>query len=236
MLPGCCSHHIRNESVTFLDGTPDYLHIPAAACRIAAAFPDARFIVLLKDPVQRALSHHSMIMHGERYVDPDFATEARLELEMLRSKRCSYEPEGGAATFRRGLVEAGSRRAGAVRRVARQKTAPRSRSGSSSSSGGGGSSSRSGGLPLSRWIPRTGVPNWNSCFRCVFMACGTYAGPAVLKAGKAAGWFNKTARCSFEDRRAGVLRKGLYAYQLEWWLRFFRPEQFLVINYRRVGR
>ena len=45
-----------NASLTFLDGTPDYMHIPSSACRIATAFPEARIVVLLRDPVARALS------------------------------------------------------------------------------------------------------------------------------------------------------------------------------------
>jgi hypothetical protein len=49
-----------NSSLTFIDGTPDYLHIPSAACRIKAAFPNARLIVLLREPVARALSHWNM--------------------------------------------------------------------------------------------------------------------------------------------------------------------------------
>lgn len=40
-----------NASLTFLDGTPDYMHMPSAACRIASAFPAAKIIVLLRDPV-----------------------------------------------------------------------------------------------------------------------------------------------------------------------------------------
>lgn len=46
----------RKLNHTFVDATPDHLHLPAAACRIATLFPDAKLVVLLKDPVQRALS------------------------------------------------------------------------------------------------------------------------------------------------------------------------------------
>ncbi len=30
------------------------------------------------------------------------------------------------------------------------------------------------------------------------------------------------------------MRRGLYVYQLEWWLRHFPPEQFMVINQEEV--
>ena len=45
-------HGRFDPSATYLDATPDYIHIPSAPCRIAAAFPNAKLIVLLKDPAQ----------------------------------------------------------------------------------------------------------------------------------------------------------------------------------------
>ena len=35
-----------------MDGTPDYMHIPSAACRIAANFPDARLVAVLRNPAE----------------------------------------------------------------------------------------------------------------------------------------------------------------------------------------
>ncbi len=56
-----------NQTLTFLDGTPDYMHIPSAACRIRSAFPKARLIMLLRDPVARALSHWNMgLLYGKK--------------------------------------------------------------------------------------------------------------------------------------------------------------------------
>lgn len=54
-----------HSSITWLDGTPDYLHIPSSVCRIASAFPKAKLIAVLKDPVQRALSGWNMARHKE---------------------------------------------------------------------------------------------------------------------------------------------------------------------------
>ena len=31
------------------------------------------------------------------------------------------------------------------------------------------------------------------------------------------------------------VRRGLYVYQLEWWLRHFPPEQFLILNHEQVS-
>jgi hypothetical protein len=52
---------IRGNVLTF-EATPDYLFFPQAAARAAALVPDAKIIVLLRDPVQRAFSHHRYAM------------------------------------------------------------------------------------------------------------------------------------------------------------------------------
>ena len=41
-----------NASLTFVDGTPDYMHTPTAAYRIAAAFPRAKIIAVLRNPAE----------------------------------------------------------------------------------------------------------------------------------------------------------------------------------------
>jgi hypothetical protein len=47
---------LRRSSVTF-EATPDYLFHPLAAERAAALVPDARIVVLLREPIERAISH-----------------------------------------------------------------------------------------------------------------------------------------------------------------------------------
>ena len=42
--------------------TATYLHTPGAACRAKALLPDAKFVVVVRDPVARALSHWNMNM------------------------------------------------------------------------------------------------------------------------------------------------------------------------------
>ncbi len=44
------------------------------------------------------------------------------------------------------------------------------------------------------------------------------------------------AGCEHEYPVHGVVRRGLYAYQLQWWLHFFKPEQMLVINHEELQR
>ncbi|GAA3973990.1 sulfotransferase family protein [Allohahella marinimesophila] len=51
------------------EGCPEYLFAPGAAERIQRTIPNARLIVLLRDPVQRAISHyHHEIKMGREYL------------------------------------------------------------------------------------------------------------------------------------------------------------------------
>jgi hypothetical protein len=47
---------LRRSGLTF-EATPDYLFHPLAAERAAAAVPDAQIVVLLREPIERAISH-----------------------------------------------------------------------------------------------------------------------------------------------------------------------------------
>ena len=40
--------------------------------------------------------------------------------------------------------------------------------------------------------------------------------------------------CKEEYRPRGLVRRGLYAYQLAWWLRHFPAKQLLVLNHGEV--
>jgi hypothetical protein len=46
-----CSN-TSDPSLTFVDGTPGYINTPAAACRIADAFPSAKLIAVLRNPTE----------------------------------------------------------------------------------------------------------------------------------------------------------------------------------------
>ncbi len=60
------------------EATPNYLFDPRCAERAAAAVPDARIVILLRDPVQRAFSHYQ---HNRRlgHEPLDFATAIEQE-------------------------------------------------------------------------------------------------------------------------------------------------------------
>ena len=42
------------------------------------------------------------------------------------------------------------------------------------------------------------------------------------------------SKCEYEFPKLGYVRRGLYVYQLEWWLKHFPPEQLLVLNHEEV--
>ena len=57
----CPAVPCSKRGLLLLDSTPDYSHIPMAACRIRTALPSTRLIILLRDPVQRAFSAWNMV-------------------------------------------------------------------------------------------------------------------------------------------------------------------------------
>lgn len=65
------------------EATPYYLYHPHAPARIQADLPDARLIVLLRDPVERAFSHFKLNRKKGRE-RPDVTFEAALEMETER--------------------------------------------------------------------------------------------------------------------------------------------------------
>ncbi len=75
------------------------------------------------------------------------------------------------------------------------------------------------------WRRAAGLPSWGECFCSTFSYCLGQGGPEVA-AGRA---------CPPSLIKTNV-RRGLYAYQLEWLLRFFPKEQITVINYEQVRR
>ena len=60
------------------EATPMYLCDPEAPARIAETLPDARFIVMLREPVSRALSHYRMA-RSKKHTNSDLGTLIRDE-------------------------------------------------------------------------------------------------------------------------------------------------------------
>ncbi|HET6534208.1 MAG TPA: sulfotransferase [Actinoplanes sp.] len=90
---------VRPPGVLSFEASPYYLFDPAAPARAAALLPDARFIALLRDPVERAYSHY---LHSRAYgVEPlSFADALAAEPARLATgghtarRRYSYVARG----------------------------------------------------------------------------------------------------------------------------------------------
>ena len=49
-----------NPDSLLYEVTASYFQIPGVPCRMKKLLPDAKFVVVLRDPVSRALSHYNM--------------------------------------------------------------------------------------------------------------------------------------------------------------------------------
>jgi hypothetical protein len=67
-----------------IDATPDYIFYPKAAQQIKALMPDARFLVVVRDPVDRAFSHY---LYSKRRGYEDLPFMAALENEEIRIEK-----------------------------------------------------------------------------------------------------------------------------------------------------
>lgn len=68
---------------------------------------------------------------------------------------------------------------------------------------------------------------WHECFSCAFNFIDLASEP-VQTACEEQQWSLHNRNCS--KPHYGFLDHGLYGAQLAWWLRFFPPEQFLIIS------
>jgi hypothetical protein len=73
-------HRLRlmlGRRVLASDATPYYLFHPLAASRCRALLPEARIIIMLRDPVDRAYSHyHHQVRHGHEFFSFEQAIDA----------------------------------------------------------------------------------------------------------------------------------------------------------------
>lgn len=93
-------HHLKRNMIGF-EATPEYLYYPAVAERICAYNPQMKFIVLLRDPVERAFSAWNM--HCRTIINrPEtrkFDHAVREEIEKMPNRDADLEP----GYVRRGL-------------------------------------------------------------------------------------------------------------------------------------
>jgi hypothetical protein len=83
---------MRRAALTF-EASPDYLLHPLAATRARTLLPDVKLIVLLRDPVERAFSHHHHF-RGLGMEDLDFESAIEAEPERLggETERLAADP------------------------------------------------------------------------------------------------------------------------------------------------
>lgn len=96
------SRSIRGDPPQTFEATPDYLLHPAAPERAAQLLPEARIIVLVRNPIDRAYSH---FQHNRRLGQEPLHFEAALDQESARMagelERISQDPNHPARLMRR---------------------------------------------------------------------------------------------------------------------------------------
>jgi hypothetical protein len=90
------SARLGGAPVQAFESSPYYLYHPLAAARIAADLPGVKLIVLVRDPVERAYSHHAHELARGFEDEPDFGRALALEPARLRgqTERLAREPYG----------------------------------------------------------------------------------------------------------------------------------------------
>ena len=79
------SLRLNGSEMRILEAAPYYLFHPAVPGRMAEVSPDARIVILVRDPVQRALSHHNHeVKRG--FETEDFPTALKLEESRLEGE------------------------------------------------------------------------------------------------------------------------------------------------------
>jgi hypothetical protein len=83
---------MRRAALTF-EASPDYLLHPLAAIRARTLLPDVKLIVLLRDPVDRAFSHHQYFSRlGIEDLDFESAIDAEPERLAGETERLADDP------------------------------------------------------------------------------------------------------------------------------------------------
>jgi hypothetical protein len=84
--------HFQENSLALVKGeiSPSYLHDLAAPARLSAYRPDARILVTLRDPVERAYSNHLHDIRIENFQGPDLSFEAGLANNPMYIEQSRY--------------------------------------------------------------------------------------------------------------------------------------------------
>ncbi len=84
------------------EASPNYLVHPEAPARMAALLPDARLVVLLRDPVARTCSHYNhTVRRGVEPLSFDEALDREPERLAEARRQMAHDPAGGTIAFQR---------------------------------------------------------------------------------------------------------------------------------------
>lgn len=82
-----------NRRLAVGDSTPCYIFTPAVSSKLYRLLPDAKFLVLLRDPVERALSHYfHSVRKGHENLDPMAAFDAEVDRLAGERERIVLDP------------------------------------------------------------------------------------------------------------------------------------------------
>jgi hypothetical protein len=93
------SERLGGVPVQVFESSPYYMYHPQAADRLAADLPEVRLLVLIRDPVERAYSHHAHEVARGFEHEPDFARALALEPARLRGQTELLTRDPGAYSF-----------------------------------------------------------------------------------------------------------------------------------------
>ncbi|GAX77036.1 hypothetical protein CEUSTIGMA_g4483.t1 [Chlamydomonas eustigma] len=199
-----------NVTWTFLDGTPSYLLFPSAACRVAAAFPHAKLVAVLRDPLQRAYSHWNMAKY--------FGQTAGFHTLVSHRQQPQRKEDKEDSIIR--VIEDMSIAPADIKEGIDNNNHVRSSS---------NDSNKGGSMDNRTWL---------------LEAASTRAVRSSPEDEAAASARNKTKSEMIDlilnhcvgmgDQALTLVRRGLYVYQLDWWLRLFPPSQLLIINHHEM--
>lgn len=85
--------------VQTFESSPYYMYHPHAASRIAADLPGVRLVVLVRDPVERAYSHHAHEVARGFETETDFGRALELEPSRLRGQAEALALDPGYYSF-----------------------------------------------------------------------------------------------------------------------------------------
>jgi hypothetical protein len=113
--------HWDGTPATLGEGSPSYLYSDRALGAIDACFPEARFIVMVRDPLQLVPSHHKRMLYTLDEDEPDLAKAWALQEERRRGERIPRRCRDRRLLDYEGVGRVGARCEALLHRVGRER-------------------------------------------------------------------------------------------------------------------